>query len=188
MLFIYKRERIVFHARDCNSLSSDQSYGETRRNFRTPEGRITRRIDMLEIPRLKWPGRRMYRELSTLKPPPDWLDVELQPPSDRTLDCHSTPAPSSFDRHELLVLFFIECILDINFFFKMLFGLNNLSLFYFDKFHEKDIFWNGIIQPREKKVLVRIGSNIFFYLKYWKFAKKVLDPILSNTFFLYGQN
>ena len=40
--------------------------------------------------------------------------------------------------------------------------------------------------PYEKKVLVSIGSNTFFALKYWKFAKKVLDPILTNTFCSYG--
>ena len=38
-------------------------------------------------------------------------------------------------------------------------------------------------QPVWKKVLVSIGSNTFFAIKYWKFAKKVLDPILTNTFF-----
>ena len=37
-----------------------------------------------------------------------------------------------------------------------------------------------------KKLLVSIGSNTFFALKYWKFSKKVLDPILTNTFFSYG--
>ena len=43
------------------------------------------------------------------------------------------------------------------------------------------------LRPYEKKVLVSIGSNTFFALKYWKFAKKVLDPILDNTFFSYGR-
>ena len=43
------------------------------------------------------------------------------------------------------------------------------------------------ITPYEKKVLVSIGSNTFLALKYWKFAKKVLDPILTNTFFYTGQ-
>ena len=41
--------------------------------------------------------------------------------------------------------------------------------------------------PYEKKVLVSIGSNTFFALKYWKFPKKVLDPILTNTFFHTGK-
>ena len=44
----------------------------------------------------------------------------------------------------------------------------------------------NIFLPYEKKVLVNIGSNTFVALKYWKFAKKVLDPIRTNTFFLYG--
>ena len=32
-----------------------------------------------------------------------------------------------------------------------------------------------------------IGSNTFIAIKYWKFAKKVLGPILTNTFFLFGE-
>ena len=49
-------------------------------------------------------------------------------------------------------------------------------------------FWLPWSIPYEKKVLASIGSNTFFTIKYWKFSKKVLDPILINTFFLYGIN
>ena len=35
----------------------------------------------------------------------------------------------------------------------------------------------------KKKVLVSIGSNTFFAIKYCKFAKKVLAPILTSLFF-----
>ena len=40
--------------------------------------------------------------------------------------------------------------------------------------------------PVWKKLLASIGSNTFFVIQYWKFAKKVLDPILTNIFFSYG--
>ena len=33
------------------------------------------------------------------------------------------------------------------------------------------------IYPYKKKVLLSIGSNPFFAIEYWKFAKKLLDPI-----------
>ena len=40
----------------------------------------------------------------------------------------------------------------------------------------------------KNKVLVSIGSNTFCAIKYWKFTKKVLDPILTNNFFQTGIN
>ena len=33
----------------------------------------------------------------------------------------------------------------------------------------------------KKKVLLSIGSNTFRTIMCWKFAKKILDPILTNT-------
>ena len=45
---------------------------------------------------------------------------------------------------------------------------------------------NEIEFPYEKKVLASIGSNTFFAITYCKFTKKVLDPILTNSFFSYG--
>ena len=41
--------------------------------------------------------------------------------------------------------------------------------------------------PHEKKVLVSIGSSTFFANFQYFRAKKVLDPILTNTFFSYGK-
>ena len=56
--------------------------------------------------------------------------------------------------------------------------------FFFQKLMKTE---NYRLNPYEKKVLVSIGSNTFFALTYWKFAKKVLDPILTNTFFYTGR-
>ena len=43
--------------------------------------------------------------------------------------------------------------------------------------------WN----PYEKKVLVSIGSSTFFTNFQYLIVKKVLDLILTNTFFSYGK-
>ena len=42
------------------------------------------------------------------------------------------------------------------------------------------------MNPDEKK-MASIASNTFFVIKYWKFTKKVLDPIFTNTFFHTGK-
>ena len=42
--------------------------------------------------------------------------------------------------------------------------------------------------PYEKKVLINIGSSTFFANFQHFRAKKVLDPILTNTFFSYGSD
>ena len=49
----------------------------------------------------------------------------------------------------------------------------------------KEILANEIF-PYEKKVLVSIGSSTFFANFQYFRAKKVFDPILTNTFFSYG--
>ena len=43
-----------------------------------------------------------------------------------------------------------------------------------------------ILFPYKKKVLESIEFNTFFTIKYWKFAKKVLDSILTGLFFHTG--
>ena len=48
--------------------------------------------------------------------------------------------------------------------------------------------WPTLEIPYEKKVLVSIPSNTFSAIKYWKFAKKVLDLIITDTFFHTGCN